>query len=502
MKRIILFIITCLFVTGVVAQVNPIDLGLPSGTLWADRNVGAINIDDIGDYFAWGETQPKNKYEVNNYKFRTKGKIAKQYKKSNLEIGKYVIKQDFSTFKDNNNTLFFEDDAAYQNLGKEWRMPSIEQLKELRTHCKWVKKTNGYKCAGYEITGPNGNTLFLPCTGSFGYYDPRYCKYWSRDVFEDNGIFAWCLTNHYPKDTKTCTDTHIRSVGHTIRAVYIGSVNPPSNNLAKLSYRSVYTTTTSSYLVKVGINSTSVVTDSKVYVNGVLSRRVTPVKNDGFDYTINQEVTLKEGTNDIRVEVTNSAGTSKESYSVTYKRNVVVARPELTWKSPLSATSKDYALWVGVKSSSAISDTKVYHNGQLSRGVLPVKNDGDDYSIKRNIVLTNGENVIRVDVTNESGTISITKTISLNQYTPVPNPQPTPNGNVVVNNQKRLALVIGNSQYTHATKLPNPANDATDISRKLRSLGFDVIEKHDLTSKDFKSAIREFGSKASLYDAW
>lgn len=285
------------------------------------------------------------------------------------------------------------------------------------------------------------------------------------------------------------------------RILVIEGMKPINIALAKLTYNGLLMTSSSNYVVKVGINTSSVISDSKVYVNGVLSRGVNPMKNDGYDFTINQEVTLKEGTNDIRVEVTNAAGTTTETYTVTYKRNAVVNLPELTWKSPLTVTSKDYALWVGVKSSVAISDTKVYHNGQLSRGIVPVKNDGDDYSIKRNIILKNNENIIRVEVTNESGTKSMTKTITLDQSTPVPNSHHTPNGSVVINSQKRLALVIGNSQYTHATKLPNPTNDATDISRKLRSLGFEVIEKHDLTLKEFKAAIREFGSKASLYDA-
>lgn len=488
------------------AQTNTVDLGLPSGTLWADRNIGATKPEDIGIHITWASVNGVSITSRKEIKHNTFQKMYKQtlngdsweyyFTKYNTRLNSEDLSK--GVVADNKSILEEMDDAASKALGNAWAIPTKEQINELLTNCSFsLSKLNGKR--GYIVKGPSGNEIFLPLL-------ENEAKYWSSTLSDHshysspygNG-YAHALELYKHKDLKPRLGKLLRVEGAMVRPVKKAKIINTTKPILSLLNSST-TTDISTFNVNIGIKSSSAIVNTKVYVNKQLSRGVTAIKNDGYDFTINQEVTLKEGANEIRVEVTNAAGTSTETYSITYKKNKVVNRPELTWKSLLTATSKDYALWVGVQSSAAITDTKVYHNGQLSRGVVPVKNDGDDYSIKRNIVLANGENVIRVDVTNEGGTSSITKTISLSPTTPVPNPQPAPS-NVVVNSQKRLALVIGNSQYTHATKLPNPANDATDISQKLRSLGFDVIEKHDLTLKTFKAAIREFGSKASMYDA-
>lgn len=134
-----------------------VDLGLPSGTLWATRNVGADRPEDYGDYFAWGETTPKDVYNWNTYKWT--------YTDSNGHMGfsKYNC-GDYVGMVDNKTELDLEDDAAYVNWGPWWCMPTKVQQDELHMKCNWTRTTqNGVN--GYLVTGPNGNKLFLPAAG-------------------------------------------------------------------------------------------------------------------------------------------------------------------------------------------------------------------------------------------------------------------------------------------------------------------------------------------------
>ena len=163
------------FLTMAEAQENMIDgheyvdLGLPSGTLWATCNVGASKPEEYGDYFAWGETQPKKDYSLATYKWYSEN-----------EYTKYG--------NDGKTELDLEDDAANANWGGDWRMPSKEQLLELVRYCSWEKITfNGVN--GWKGVGQNGNSIFLP---SAGYYSETYLRfegsrthYYSRMLSQD-----------------------------------------------------------------------------------------------------------------------------------------------------------------------------------------------------------------------------------------------------------------------------------------------------------------------------
>ena len=107
-----------------------VDLGLPSGTLWATCNVGADRPGDFGDYFAWGETTPKQSYSWENYKWC--------YGYSSTLI-KYCTNSSFgyNGFVDNKNELDPEDDAAYANWGPSWRMPTYDQAARLYEVLAW-----------------------------------------------------------------------------------------------------------------------------------------------------------------------------------------------------------------------------------------------------------------------------------------------------------------------------------------------------------------------------
>ena len=133
-----------------------VDLGLPSGTLWATCNVGANNPWEYGDYFAWGETTPKTRYEYDNYKYSV-----------GLKFTKYCSKSDYGLngFTDNLSILQTSDDAARANWGLHWGIPTIAQCRELCNYCtwKWTKKNKVY---GYEVKGRNGKKIFLPAAGT------------------------------------------------------------------------------------------------------------------------------------------------------------------------------------------------------------------------------------------------------------------------------------------------------------------------------------------------
>ena len=134
-----------------------VDLGLPSGLLWATCNVGANAPEECGDYFAWGETQPKDTYDWSTYQYCMGSAIT---------LTKYCNFADagYNGFTDNLTTLLPEDDAAAANWGGNWRMPTAEEFEELldNTTVTWTQQ-NGVN--GSLYTASNGNSLFLPAAG-------------------------------------------------------------------------------------------------------------------------------------------------------------------------------------------------------------------------------------------------------------------------------------------------------------------------------------------------
>lgn len=137
-----------------------VDLGLPSGTLWATCNVGADTHEDYGDYFAWGETEPKTTYDWGTYKW-----CNGDYD----QLNKYCTDSNYgyNGFIDNLTVLQPSDDAATANWGTGWYMPTEAQWKELyqNTTNTWITQ-NGVN--GSLFTGSNGRTLFLPAAGYHG----------------------------------------------------------------------------------------------------------------------------------------------------------------------------------------------------------------------------------------------------------------------------------------------------------------------------------------------
>ena len=152
-----------------------IDLGLPSGTKWACCNVGASAPEQYGNYYAWGETQPKAVYNWDTYAYGSSWDNV-------VNIGSDIA-----------GTYY---DAAMANWGAPWRMPSKAQCDELLTNCTSVWTTqNGVN--GRKFTGPNGGTIFLPVAGNRWGSElddagsRGYC--WSSTLYESDPGYAWYL---------------------------------------------------------------------------------------------------------------------------------------------------------------------------------------------------------------------------------------------------------------------------------------------------------------------
>lgn len=177
------------------------DLGLPSGTKWATMNVGADSPEDYGDYFAWGETSTKSTYSWSTYKWMTDGMSSwdgvNKYTSADWQTSGVWYDEYGEFIGDGKTTLDLEDDAANANWGSDWRMPTKEEQDELRNNCTWTwSMKNGIK--GYSVTGPNGNSIFLPAAG--GSYDSgldgagSYGDYWSSSLYSRSSDYACYLS--------------------------------------------------------------------------------------------------------------------------------------------------------------------------------------------------------------------------------------------------------------------------------------------------------------------
>ena len=164
-----------------------VDLGLPSGLLWATRNVGATSPGDYGDYFAWGETTPKSSSEWSNYRYCHGGPLQLTKYCSNSSYG-------YNGFTDNLTILQPGDDAATANYGG--RTPTREEWQELmdKTTSQWTTQ-NGVN--GRRFTGANGNSLFLPAAGYLWGSSLKEAgsngSYWSSSLVTDHPDYAFCF---------------------------------------------------------------------------------------------------------------------------------------------------------------------------------------------------------------------------------------------------------------------------------------------------------------------
>lgn len=187
-----------------------VDLGLSSGLKWATMNVGSTSVMDYGKFYAWGETEP---WSGNHRSIVSTWDLYKWCNGSEKSMTKYCTNSEYGTV-DNKTTLEPEDDAATQNWGGAWRMPTEEEQEELVNNCYWVWTSNykGSGAAGYivyaakspsdkgqavtwydlcEYKQPSINYslsdshIFIPNVEFDGFSSPW--GYWSSSLDESNG---------------------------------------------------------------------------------------------------------------------------------------------------------------------------------------------------------------------------------------------------------------------------------------------------------------------------
>lgn len=201
-----------------------VDLGLPSGLLWATKNVGAARPEDYGYYFSWGETILKESYYWGTYSYCNGTENT---------LTKYCFSPEFGEV-DNKYTLDETDDAAITNWGKPWRLPTEAEAMELYSNCTWtLGNLNGI--SGCYVTGKNGNSIFLPKAG-YKQYKTTFHKgqelylllstlYTNNEVRPDYGLLFYCDENSYGLAGEE------RSFGFSARAVT--NIDPAGiNNLS------------------------------------------------------------------------------------------------------------------------------------------------------------------------------------------------------------------------------------------------------------------------------
>ena len=250
-----------------------VDLGLPSGVKWATFNVGATQPEEYGDYFAWGETEPKELYDWSTYKWCDG---------SYNTLTKYNTDSEYGVV-DNKKILESLDDAAYVNWGGNWRMPSVDEWNELLSHCslKWEER-NGV--SGVTLVSvQNGNSLFLPAAGVYHY---------------DNGLVnlnveGWYRTNSLDESRGTI------SLGFS----YTGSINWYANDRCfGQPVRPVYGSRAEETTIPTVVTSTvTQITEISAVVGGnVTSDGGASVTERGVVYSTNPNPVITNLSNTIR----------------------------------------------------------------------------------------------------------------------------------------------------------------------------------------------------------
>ena len=159
-----------------------VDLGLPSGILWAKYNVGATSPEEYGGYYAWGETEEKSSYSWENYKYKTSKLGDEGPYMTAINIGSNIC-----------NTNY---DIAHAQWGLGARMPTINDIKELINNCT-LRAFSFKGVKGVEVIGANNNSIFLPFGGFRAEDDRMY-----------TGVFGYYLTGtlYYVDDEEDCYD--------------------------------------------------------------------------------------------------------------------------------------------------------------------------------------------------------------------------------------------------------------------------------------------------------
>ena len=285
-----------------------IDLGLPSGTKWASYNLGAAKIEDYGCYFAWGETEEKDRYKWSTYTLCDDGNERKCH-----NIGSDIAGTQY--------------DVARQMWGGSWQMPDYDHWLELKDNTSYSMTTiTGVSCC--KLTGPNGKSIYLPASGQFDdyrvVYDGSVGNYWSSSKYGESTAYMAFFTNE-SGGFLTWGNSN-RCIGYTIRPVIPGD-KPVFPDL-KLSTNSLTLDEGTSGTVQVTSGSGKYRCAHESY--GTITAAV-----DGSTITV---TALTAG--DVKLIVSDTQSGQQKEIAVTVKAKPQITYPNLTLASTATLNLK------------------------------------------------------------------------------------------------------------------------------------------------------------------
>ena len=344
-----------------------VDLGLPSGLLWATCNIGANAPEEVGDLFAWGETSPKTTFTQSNYVFfksETTEPDADGFTTTNSGYTKYVMESEASKyglqgFFDNLSVLEKEDDAAYVLWGEQWRIPTWDDINELRNQCTWTWVTlKGVD--GYKVTGPNGNFIFFPAAG--------FIESYTLSVGQGSMYWGSSLSPTYPKWVaslyfyKVVSDGwHAggfegeRYYGHSIRPVY----EYPTHKITYLIDGNEY----KSFMIKEG---------------ETITPEIEPTK-EGFTFSGWSEIPETMPSNDVTVTGTFTINSYTLTYMVDgkeYKKASVKYGSSITAEAAPTKEGYTFSGWSGIPKTMPAHDVTVTGTFTINSYTLTYMVDG------------------------------------------------------------------------------------------------------------------------------
>ena len=187
-----------------------VDLGLPSGTIWAGWNIGAKSPLEVGTYYAWGETEEKGIYDWNTYF---------DIESLQKDIFGKIVKLNFYKYKVNGSLSIIgtRKDVAYIKWGEQWQMPTKNQIMELRSECRVSLIELSDKKMYAVFIGPNGKSILFPMCGSKfeNKMENNRELIWSGEIINarnaDDRAYSLGLYGDYPQNSRCC--------GMNVRAV-------------------------------------------------------------------------------------------------------------------------------------------------------------------------------------------------------------------------------------------------------------------------------------------